>query len=434
MFNILLTGQCSIHWGRMEFGNIGNYYILEPLLENIKKKYSDSIIYSTLQISNELCKKYNIKLLPLEYYYSFDDIDNNLNNTLLELEYSKEYTKNKDCKKTEFMKYIILSDVIIQFDGDIWGDNADEVGKDRFLCGLYKSIIMQNCNNNVIMFAGSPGPFINHKEKIKLIKDTYSKFKYVINREEISTKLLKEQNFDLSKTYSLPCPSWLFTSNLKSKEIEYIYNNENINLDNEYEYMGFILCGWNMPLNNWNLIKRESHEFIEFEKTIEYILKTYPKIKIVMISHNNAFIKEPFELKKGRDYELLFQLYNILKNKKIIDMNRIIILKEIYGAHETKGILSKLDYLISGRLHGSIGALTSYVPTIMIKYDNGPPCHKLEGFAKFIKYDSCIAKPIFDDMRNKVNYLVKNKKIIKEELIKNINIVKNNSINSFSYL
>ena len=59
---------------------------------------------------------------------------------------------------------------------------------------------------------------------------------------------------------------------------------------------------------------------------------------------------------------------------------------------------------------------------------------KLEGFAKFIKYDSCIAKPIFDDMRNKVNYLVKNKKIIKEELIKNINIVKNNSINSFSYL
>ena len=139
---ILLTGQCSIHWGRMEFGNIGNYYILEPLLENIKLKYSNSIIYSTLQISDKLCKKYNIILLPLEYYYSFNNIDNNLKNKLIELEYSRNYKNNKYCKKTDFMNYAISSDIIIQFDGDIWGDNADEVGKDRFLCGLYKSIIL----------------------------------------------------------------------------------------------------------------------------------------------------------------------------------------------------------------------------------------------------------------------------------------------------
>lgn len=434
MFKILLTGQCSIHWGRMEFGNIGNYYILEPLLVNIKKKYNNSIIYSTLQISNEVCKKYNIKLLPLEYYYSFDNVNNNLKNTILELECSKQYIKNKDCKKTEFMKYVILADLIIQFDGDIWGDNADEVGKDRFLCGLYKSIIMQNCNNNVIMFAGSPGPFINHKDKLDLIKQTYSKFKFVINREQISTKLLKQHNFDLTKTSSAPCPSWLFKSNLSNKNIEEIYKNENINLNSKHKYMGFILCGWNLPLNNWSSIKRDPKEFIEFEKIIEYILKTYPNVKIIFISHNNAFTKNPFKLKKGRDYHLLYQFYNILKTNQKIDMSRIILLKGIYGAHETKGILGKLDYVMSGRLHGCVGALTNYVPTVMIKYDNGPPCHKLEGFAKFINYEHCIAKPTFLDMQNKINFIIRNKDKIKNELLTSINIIQQKSKLSFDYL
>jgi len=36
MKNILLIGTIgTLHWGRMEFGNIGNYYIIEPFGKRI---------------------------------------------------------------------------------------------------------------------------------------------------------------------------------------------------------------------------------------------------------------------------------------------------------------------------------------------------------------------------------------------------------------
>lgn len=31
---VFVIGQCTLHWGRMEFGNIGNYYIVEPFSES----------------------------------------------------------------------------------------------------------------------------------------------------------------------------------------------------------------------------------------------------------------------------------------------------------------------------------------------------------------------------------------------------------------
>lgn len=37
MRHIFVIGQCSLHWGRMEFGNIGNYYVIEPFLRNCTK-------------------------------------------------------------------------------------------------------------------------------------------------------------------------------------------------------------------------------------------------------------------------------------------------------------------------------------------------------------------------------------------------------------
>ena len=36
--NILVIGQGTLHWGRLEFGNIGNYYIpIYYLIDNICK-------------------------------------------------------------------------------------------------------------------------------------------------------------------------------------------------------------------------------------------------------------------------------------------------------------------------------------------------------------------------------------------------------------
>ena len=35
---ILVIGQCTLHWGRMEFGNIGNFYIIDPFFKELRSK------------------------------------------------------------------------------------------------------------------------------------------------------------------------------------------------------------------------------------------------------------------------------------------------------------------------------------------------------------------------------------------------------------
>ena len=34
---IFVIGQCTLHWGRMEYGNIGNYYVIEPFFRDIAR-------------------------------------------------------------------------------------------------------------------------------------------------------------------------------------------------------------------------------------------------------------------------------------------------------------------------------------------------------------------------------------------------------------
>lgn len=433
---ILLTGQCSLHNARMEFGNLGNFYIIQPLIEQLKNKYHNCLIYSTLQFSDEFSNKYNIKLLPLEYYYSFENIDKNLENTLYELNCSYNYKYNKNNKNneiTDFMKYIIKSDIIIEFNGDIWGDNADLFGKDRFLIGLYKTIIFQNCNNNVYNFAGSPGPFIKHNNYISLIKNTYKNYKLVINREKISTDLLQEQNFNISNILSYPCPSWLFKSDLSKTEINSLFYKENIINDNNI-LVGLIICGWNIKNVNWDETNYNKKNFIDIINVIKYINQKYCNYKIILISHNNAFDNTIQKMKNGRDYFLLNQLYDILKNEKDINMNNIILKKNATTANETKGFISKLDYMISGRLHGSVAALTSYIPTIMLEYMNGPESHKLNGFSNFIDYDNFICNVNSDEIIDKFEYMVNNKTKIINHLKNKIQEVKTNSLKSFDLL
>ena len=73
--NILITGQCTLHWGRMEFGNIGNYYIIEPFFRELRRVFPVSEIKTTFQMSNRFCKEESVSILPMELYYGWNDKD-----------------------------------------------------------------------------------------------------------------------------------------------------------------------------------------------------------------------------------------------------------------------------------------------------------------------------------------------------------------------
>jgi len=42
----------------MEFGNIGNYYIIEPFIRELYKVFPNSSIKTTMQMSERLCKEF----------------------------------------------------------------------------------------------------------------------------------------------------------------------------------------------------------------------------------------------------------------------------------------------------------------------------------------------------------------------------------------
>ena len=72
---ILFPGQCSLHWGRVEFGNIGNYYIAEASVRELHGLFPDAELVTTFQMTDEFRRRERIACLPMELFYSWSDSD-----------------------------------------------------------------------------------------------------------------------------------------------------------------------------------------------------------------------------------------------------------------------------------------------------------------------------------------------------------------------
>ena len=410
---ILIIGQTTLHWGRMEYGNIGNYYIIEPFVRELHKVFPNSEIKTTLQMSDEFCHKENIARLPMELYYSWDDPDY-LMNTIKELGIAELYNKsNTLIERTPYIKAVMDSDMIIDFSGDIWGDNANFLGKNRFLIGLIKDRVAQLLDKKTVMLAGSPGPFGN-KEILNFAKLVYDNFDLVTNRESISSGLLKKLGFNLSKTKDLACPAFLFEP---KKNIDISKKYKELGIDLNDKNIGFIVCGWNLlkgPFDRWPI---EDSELINYVELIENIISS-KDANVILMSHSNGFDLPPyFKLKHGRDFPFAKQLFSIIKKRNKINLNRLKLQEEVLDVWDIKAFIGKLDMLISGRVHGAVAGLSQFIPTVIIDYGHEPKAHKLQGFAKVAGMEKMLVDPQDEKLLlEKVNYCFENLGIIKDEL------------------
>jgi len=416
---ILIIGQTSLHWGRMEFGNIGNYYIIEPFIRELHKVFDNAEIKTTLQMSEQFCMRENIKVLPLELYYDFNS-SNNLEKVKHELILVEEYfSKGKFKEKTPYIDEVLNADIVIDFSGDMWGDNANFLGKDRFEVGLYKDLIAQKLRPT-FMVAGSPGPFQDERTK-ELAKKVYSNFELVTNREPESTYLLKREGFNLEKTKDFACPSSLFDPECETimDEIKNIDEIEDI-LKCDKPNVGFIICGWNFlegPYNKW---PRKDEDYNVFVEAIEYFTNKYD-VNVILMSHSNGFPIPPekFILQHGRDYPLVKQLESILIKRGIARNFRT--LNGVYNPWQTKCIIKNFDMMISGRVHGAVAALSQKIPTVIIDYGHEPKAHKLKGFAKIYEVEEYIADPSDkNDLISKIEICFNNREEIKNHLEKRV--------------
>lgn len=423
---ILVTGLTTLHWGRMEYGNIGNYYILVPLFRKLHQYFKGADIATTLQLTDEFLRKENIIPLPLEYYYAWRENGIDVQVALQELAIAEIYSQTGELiETTPFINEILKSDLIINFSGDMWGDNSASMGDKRFFVDLLKFRTAQLLGKKTALFASSPGP-VTEEKTLQLAKIVYRNFDAVINREGLSINILKDSGFDTSKTYSFACPAYTFDKSYYPESVDSNKICEAENITNGQKNIGFILATYSLAGHSYSEWQREESDFNEYVELIEYIINT-KHVRVLLISHSNGFeFKPDFKRIHWRDYKMISQLYEILEKRNNIDMNYLWKVDNIYYPWEMHTLIGNLDMLISGRVHGAVAGLGQSIPTLAFDYKNGPLAHKMFGFFKVIGMEDYVIPRNDFDFIKYFNKVYNNLDEISNQLSHNLIYVKEN--------
>jgi colanic acid/amylovoran biosynthesis protein len=426
---IFVIGQCSLHWGRMEYGNIGNYYVIEPFFKELHRVFPKATIHTTFQMTEDFCKRMDVTCVPMDWYYGFND--NDLSNAYKEYSLAQIWKETGSMpESTPYIEEVISSDLVIDFSGDMWGVNTDIAGDNRFLVGLLKDRVPQLLGKKTAMLAGSPGPF-NKTSILGLAKQTFESFDLVTNREAISREVLESFGIKTDNVKDLACPAFMFEPAPHNEILPYL---EGTVLEHkESPVIGFTLCGWNMLQGPFNRRDWKDEEYEYYVNIIKHIVKMY-RVKVCLFSHSNGFELLPsFKLLHGRDYVMVEQLYKLLQKTEVADS--VSLLTGIYLPHIIKGIISHFDMLISGRVHAAVAGLSMCVPTVIVDYGHEPKAHKLKGFAQLCDMNDYIADPhYYEDLKNKTVKCWEDRKEIRRKLRSNIPYVQSLARENFEQL
>lgn len=428
MKNILVTGLCTLHWGRLQYGNVGNYYIIEPLFRQLHKQFKEYKILTTFQMDEGFVKRENIEVLPMNLYYSWQD--NDVNNAFLDVKAAEKYRNGEIEDITEYVKILTQCEYVIDVSGDMWGDNAEHVGHKRFLVDCLKMKAAQIMGCKTILFAVTPGPYSNNDEE-KLAKDVFEKFDLVLVREKVSLSNLKNWGFSLKNVKWAPCPSFLF-------EADNDYNSEWTQLIEELhlngkKVIGLTFGGFNMPVGPYDMWPRDEEQYQVYIKLVKHIVENMDA-HVILFSHTNGFELPPnFKLINGRDFVIINKLCDILKRDNSNIGNHITLIDQPLLPCELKKVIGQMDMLITGRVHASVAATSLCVPTVYVEYDrNVIYSDKMTGFSEQIGMERYVSSPSdYDMLERNVDDCYHNLENIRVQLCKVIPEIKKLAINAF---
>ena len=146
---------------------------MEPFFRLLHEQFPKAEIKTTFQMSSEFCDRENIQCVPMELYYGWD---NDLEIAKKEIYITENFIKTKSIQEsTPYIDLVKEMDLVIDFSGDIWGDNADFLGSDRFYVGLVKDRVAQVFAKKTVMIAGSPVHLVQGKN-LEFAKEVYENF------------------------------------------------------------------------------------------------------------------------------------------------------------------------------------------------------------------------------------------------------------------
>ena len=430
MKKILVTGLCTLHWGRLQYGNIGNYYIVEPLFRQLHKHFPDYKIVTTFQMDEQFANNEKIEVLPMDMYYAWGDQD--VTNAYKDVETAEKVVKHIDTQLTPWVENLLHCEYVINVSGDMWGDNAEHVGHKRFLVDCLKMRAAQILHKKTILYAVTPGPFSG--EGKQLAKEVFNKFDLVVIREKVSRDNLIKWGLSVNHVVWAPCPSFLFEANenYKSKCTEEI---EKSHAQNR-KVIGITFGGFNMPCGPYDMWPRADEQYQVFADLAEYVINVL-KGDIVIFSHTNGFDLPPhFKLKCGRDYLILEQFYHILLEKNSKYEEHIKLINEPLLPCDIKKVIGGLDMLITGRVHASVAATSQCIPTVYIEYDRRVIySDKMTGFSAQLGMEEFVCEPQNGEhLKEKVTECFNHIEDIKTRLKKKIPTIQQKAQDAFELI
>ncbi len=431
MKSILVTGLCTLHWGRLQYGNIGNYYIVEPLFRQLHKHFPDYRIITTFQMDEQFIRKEDIEVVPMELYYSWNEED--VPNAYKDVEVAEKRAHNIECELTQWVECLLNCEYVINVSGDMWGNNAEHVGHKRFLVDCLKMKAAQLLQKKTILYAVTPGPF-SDKEENQLAKEVFNKFDLVVIREKVSRDNLIKWGFSIEHVVWAPCPSFLFEANkdYRSKWTQCIGNSH----EQQRKVIGITFGGFNLPCGPYDMWPRAEEQYEVYVKLAEYVMNDL-KADLVIFSHTNGFDLPPhFRLKCGRDYMILEQLYHILIKKNPKYEEHIKLIDEPLLPCDIKKVIGNLDMLITGRVHASVAATSQCVPTVYVEYDRRVIySDKMTGFSAQLGMEEFVCEPQnWNELREKVTECFQNLDNVKERLEEVIPVIKEEAQSAFEMI
>ena len=389
MKSILVTGLCTLHWGRLQYGNIGNYYIVEPLFRQLHKHFEDYRIMTTFQMDECFVQKENIEVLPMEIYYSW--CENDVEKAKKDVAVAEKYSRGEQCILTEYGKVLLECEYVIDVSGDMWGDNAEHVGHQRFLVDCLKMKTAQILNCKTILYAVTPGPFSKPEENA-IAHEVFEKFNLVLVREKVSLRNLRSWGYSIENVKWAPCPSFLFEPDF-SYQSQWTQKIDELH-ENKEKVVGLTFGGFNMPVGPYDMWPREEEQYTVFLKLVEHLVNDL-HVHVILFSHTNGFKLPPdFELINGRDFVILERFYQIIRKHFPKFKENVILINEPLLPCNIKTVISKMDMLITGRVHASVAATSMCVPTVYMEYDRRVIySDKMTGFSEQIGMEKFVSTP-----------------------------------------
>jgi len=370
----------------MEFGNIGNYYVAQPLFKGLRQVFPEADIRTTFQMSDQFAQEFRLTTLPLDLYYGWGQDNKRL--ALAEFGAATlERSTGVQAWTSDYMDEVRAADLVIDYSGDIWGDNADSLSEDRFLVGALKNRIAQLLGAPIALVAGSPGP-LDSELNLALAKLVYPNFDLVTHREPTSNEIFRKYGLNSRREETLACPAFLFEADGIGTEIVEQVRREFLGRP----IIGLAVSGWNItpgPFDRW---PRSRQEFGAIASAAIHLVERLDAV-VLLLSHSNGFSPPPstFELLPGRDFVIMSEIHQILLESSVGDHVRLI--EDPLFPSSMKSLLSDLDMLVTGRVHAAVAAMSSAVPTVMLDYAFAPVAHKVKGFAKLTQMSDYVADP-----------------------------------------